>query len=100
MIIHQDSIFDKSDEVIAREIENEFIIVPITSNKKATLDELYFLNETGRELWEYLNGKRTVCQLIQIISRQYHKDFHKQIRKDVIALIKELLAHNIITQLK
>ncbi|MGD9210505.1 MAG: PqqD family protein [Desulfobacteraceae bacterium] len=96
MIIHQDSIYDKSDQVIAREIENEFIIVSIATTKEGSLDKLYFLNETGRELWEHLNGKTNVNQLIQIISRQYRKDFHEQIRKDINSLIKELLAHNII----
>ena len=96
MIIHQNSIYDKSDQVIAREIENEFLIVSITTTKEGSLDKLYFLNETGRELWEHLNGKTNVTQLVQIISRQYRKDLHEQIRKDVNALIEELLAHNII----
>ena len=64
------------------------------------MEELYFLNETGRELWEHLNGKTNVNQLIQIISRQYRKNSHEQIRNDINELIKDLLARNIIIKVR
>jgi DNA-binding PadR family transcriptional regulator len=96
MTIDLNSIYDKSDKVTARKVEDEFIIVSIETNKNGLVDELYTLNETGRELWDHLNGEFDLYQLIQAISNQYHKEFHLQIQKDVIALMKELLLHKIV----
>lgn len=99
MTIHPESIYNKSDHVIAQEVEEEFILVSIDADNHRSSEELYFLNETGRELWEHLNGKRNVTQLIEAISRQYRKDFHEQIRKDIILLMEDMLAHNIIVKI-
>ena len=96
MTIDLNSIYDKSDKVTAGKVEDEFIIVSIETNKNGLVDELYALNETGQELWNHLNGKLNLNQLIQTISDQYNKDFHLQIQKDVIALMKELLIHKIV----
>lgn len=90
------AVYYKSEQVTAREIEDEFVIVSITANRNGLGDELYFLNETGRELWENLNGEVNLSQLIEIISSQYSRDYYEQIRKDVLALIVDLLEHNII----
>ncbi len=94
------AIYDKSDRMTAKELEDEFIIVPINTTKAISSNELYFLNETGRELWQHLNGKTTLEQLIEKISKQYNSATHEQIREDVIALIQDLLRHQIIIQVQ
>ena len=40
--------YKASEEVVAREIEGELIIVPLTSGIGDMEDELFTLNETGR----------------------------------------------------
>ena len=94
------AVYYKSDQVTAREIEDEFVIVSITASRNGLGDELYFLNETGRELWEHLNGEVNLSQLIESISSQYSGDSFEQIREDVFALIEDLLEHNIIMKRK
>jgi ClpP class serine protease len=96
MTIDLNSIYKKSDKVTSRKIEDEFIIFSIETNKNGLIDELYSLNDTGQELWNHLNGKLNLYQLIKTISKQYDKDFHLQIKKDIIALMKELLIHKIV----
>jgi ClpP class serine protease len=96
MTIDLNSIYKKSDKVTSRKIEDEFIIFSIETNKNGLIDELYSLNDTGQELWNHLNGKLNLYKLIKTISKQYDKDFHLQIKKDIIALMKELLIHKIV----
>lgn len=93
-------VFNKSDQVTARQIEDEFIIVSITPKNERRSDEVFFLNETGRELWENLNGESNINQLIDGITGQYETDCHEQIRRDVFDLIEDLLSHNIIVRVK
>ena len=66
------AVYDKSEQVIARKIEEEFIIVPVAAEEIELTNELYFLNETGRELWDNLNGK--VNELLRIISDPERKE--------------------------
>ena len=41
-----------SEDIVAREIEGELIIVPLAAGIGDMEDELFSLNETGREIWE------------------------------------------------
>ena len=47
--LHQ--IYTPSDQIVAREIEGELIIVPLTAGFGDMEDELYTFNPTGRALW-------------------------------------------------
>lgn len=92
------SVYAKCGRLIAKEVESEFIITPVEPCKSKVTEELYFLNETGRELWERLDGKHTLDQLIKEISYNYISDFHEQIRSDLCDLTSELLDHGIIKE--
>ena len=58
-----DAICVPSDDVVSREIEGELILVPIASGIGDLEDELYTLNETGRAIWQHLDGKRTLAEV-------------------------------------
>lgn len=90
-----DSIYRPSENVVARNIEDELIIVPVTSGVGQKEDELFTLNETGRVIWENLNGKLTLRQIISFLSKEYDAD-PETISADVTGLTGELLKRNII----
>ena len=46
-----DAIYAPSEDIVAREIEGELIIVPLVSGIGDMEDELYTMNETGRAIW-------------------------------------------------
>ncbi len=94
------AIYDKSNQMTAKELEDEFIIVSIHTDQTMSSKELYFLNETGRELWQHINGKTTLKQLIENISSQYNSATQEQIREDVIDLVQDLLRHQIIVRVQ
>jgi hypothetical protein len=46
-----EDVFLPSNDVVAREIEGELIIIPLVANIGDLDEELYTLNETGRAIW-------------------------------------------------
>jgi hypothetical protein len=85
-----DSIYMHSQDVVAREIEGELIIIPLTSGIGDIGDEIYTLNETGRAIWQALDGKKSLQEVITSLEADYEaKD--DAIEMDVQGLVAELL---------
>jgi len=86
-----------SDDVVAREIEGEIIIVPLASGIGDADDELFTLNETAKAIWQLLDGKRT----LQDVSRELSAEFEfpaGEIERDVLGLVEELLKRRILVE--
>ncbi len=84
-----ESVFCPSDDVVAREIEGEVIIVPLVAGIGDMDDELFTLNETGREVWRLLDGKRTLAQVAEALGVVFEAPAGK-IEGDVLGLVSEL----------
>ena len=65
MTISRDAVYAISDDVVAREIEGEIIMVPLVAGIGDLEDELFTLNETGKAIWEKLDGRRSLNQVIE-----------------------------------
>jgi hypothetical protein len=79
-----------SDDVVVREIEGELIIVPLVSGIGNIEDELFTLNETGRAIWERLDGKKSLKDVAKELSSEYEAP-EGEIEHDLIGLVQELL---------
>jgi len=79
-----------SEDIVVREIEGELIIVPLTSGIGDMEDELFTLNETGRVIWEKLDGRKTLEDIVGELSSEYDAS-PGEIEKDVVGLVQELL---------
>jgi hypothetical protein len=88
-----------SKEIVVREIEGELIIVPLTSGIGDMEDELFTFNETGRAIWERLDGRKTLEQIAGELSAGYESS-PGEIERDVIGLAQELLKRKIIVALQ
>lgn len=84
------SVYVPSQDVVAREIEGELIIIPLTSGIGDLGDELYTLNETGRAIWQSLDGKRSLQEVIASLKDEFEAS-NDDIEKDVPGLVAELL---------
>jgi hypothetical protein len=84
-----------SEGVVAREIEGEFIIIPLVSGIGDLEDDLYLLNETGKAIWNNLDGERTLGQIIGMLSEKFDS-YESTIKEDVLGLINELLKRNMV----
>jgi hypothetical protein len=84
-----------SDDVVARLIEGELLIVPLMSGVGDLEDELYTLNETGRAIWEKLDGSRTIDDVAREMAREFDVA-EETARLDVANLVEELLGRKIL----
>lgn len=85
----------QSDEIVAREIEGELIIVPLAAGIGDMEDELFSLNDTGREIWRRLDGQHTLSAVVEALAQEYDAPAG-EIEQDVRGLIAELLKRNML----
>jgi hypothetical protein len=84
-----DRVCSPSEDVVAREIEGELIIVPLASGIGDMEDELYTLNETGKAIWGRLDGARSLRQIADGLAAEYNAPA-ADIERDVLGLVTEL----------
>ena len=90
-------IYLPSSELVAREIEGEFILVPLTANRDDAEDDLFILNDTGAEIWKLLDGKRNLAQVVAALAEIYAAEAG-EIARDVLALVDEMLQKAILIE--
>jgi hypothetical protein len=95
--INLNNVYGPSDEIVAREIEGELIIVPLTAGVGDMEDELYTLNETGKEIWSRLDGEHDVKSIVDQLMMAYD-EAQSVIEADVIGLLSELLSRKMIIE--
>ncbi len=94
-MIEMDAVYTPSGEIVAREIEGELIIVPLSAGIGDLEDELYSLNETGREIWNRLDGQRSLSIIVQDLAQVYDAPVG-EIEQDVRGLVAELVKRRIL----
>ena len=97
--VHLDSIYKPSDEIVAREIEGEIIIVPLTSGIGDMEDELYTFNETGRGIWRKLDGTRSLRDAAAELAAEFETP-QEEIEQDVAGLIEQLVLRRIVVRIR
>jgi len=96
-IVKKEDIYAPSEEIVARDIEGELIIVPLTSGVGDMEDELFTLNDTGKAIWKKLDGKKSVDEIISELSEDYQAE-SGEIENDVTGLLEELLKRKILSK--
>lgn len=84
-----DRVYSPSKDIVARDVMGELIIVPLASGIGNTEDEIYTLNETGRAIWDRLDGRTTLQDIAKALSREFDAP-PGEIERDVQGLIGEL----------
>ncbi len=67
------TILSQSPDVVTRKTGNEYILVPIADNI-ADMDSVFTLNETGAFIWELIDGKRSIGEIIEALTEEYDTD--------------------------
>lgn len=92
-----DSAYAPSEDVVAREIEGELIIVPLASGIGDMEDEIYTLNETGRAIWKRLDGKRSLKDIAESLKAEYEAT-PGDIERDILGLVGELVKRRMVVE--
>ena len=94
--VNMESICVPSENVVAREIEGDMIIVPLVAGIGDADDELYTLNETGKVIWQKLDGDMTLGQVANAISKEFNSPAG-EIEKDVVGFVTEMVRRGMLT---
>lgn len=97
MEIQTDGIYAPSEDVVARQIEGELIIVPLVAGIGDLEDELFTLNETGRAIWDQLDGKKNLGEVITNMAETYDAPAG-EIEADVLGLVEELVRRRMLIE--
>jgi hypothetical protein len=89
------SICQPSEDVVAREIEGELIIVPLVAGIGDADDELYTLNETGQAIWQALDGRKSLGQVAQTLATAFSSE-PKEIENDVLGFAIEMVSRRLL----
>ncbi|MCU0593883.1 MAG: PqqD family protein [Desulfobacterota bacterium] len=92
-----DGLYRPSEDIVARTIEGELIIVPLVSGIGDLEDELYTLNETGKAIWDRLDGKKKLRDVLGELSSEFDAPAG-EIEKDLIGLVEELVRRKILME--
>lgn len=93
------SVYKSSEDVVVRDIQGELIIVPITSGVGDLEDEIFTLNETGRAVWDRLDGKKSLKEIAKELSQDFEGE-PEEIEKDVLGITEELLKRRMLVETK
>lgn len=97
MDVQLDGVYLPSEDIVAREIEGELIIVPLVAGIGDLEDELYTLNETGKAIWKLLDGKNTLRQVSVMLLDEFDAAAG-EIEADVLGLAGELCRRRMLVE--
>jgi hypothetical protein len=97
--ISLEKVYAISEDVVSRDIEGELIVVPLVAGIGDMEDELYTFNETGRDIWDKLDGRRRLKEVVQELCAEYQTE-PGEIEVDVLGLVTELLRRRMVVEVK
>ena len=92
-----DTAYIPSEDIVAREIEDELIIVPLTSGIGDMEDAIFTLNETGRAIWDRLDGHCSLRDVAEELTAEYEAPAG-EIERDVLGLVTELVNRKMLVE--
>jgi hypothetical protein len=80
--------FVKEKDFVTREIAGETVIVPVKGDV-GDLNSIYTLNEIGTLIWQLIDGKKSVSQIIESIYSAYEVT-REEAEEDAVDFLKSL----------
>lgn len=90
-----ESVCVPSDDVVSREIEGEFVIVPLVAGIGDADDELYTLNDTARAIWDRLDGSRSLAEVASNLEEEFDAS-SDELNADVLGFATEMVRFGIL----
>lgn len=94
-----DTTYVPSEDVVYRDVEGELIIVPLTREvgEGEERDAVFTLNETGRAIWDRLDGQRSLEDVVVDLAAEFDAPPGK-IETDVLGLVGELVKRKMLVE--
>jgi len=78
----------KGKDLVTRCVADETIIVPVRNNV-GDLDSIYTLNEVATTIWQLIDGRKSVSQIIEEICKVYDVR-REEAEKDTLEFLNTL----------
>jgi tRNA uridine 5-carbamoylmethylation protein Kti12 len=82
------AVLRKNPDMVTRVIDNEMILLPIFKTSKE-VNCIYTLNKIASQVWEMINGKRTLPDIKKLILEKFDTTA-KEVDKELGKLLKDL----------
>ena len=83
-----DQVFQKNENFVFRQIDDETILVPIKDNL-GDMGSIYNLNEVGAFIWEHFDGQKTVGDIKNRIINEFEIS-EPEAQRDLIEFVNRL----------
>jgi hypothetical protein len=90
------TILTHSKSVVTTKTGNEYVLVPIANNI-ADMNSMYTLNETGAFIWELIDGKNSIENIINELTKEFAVDYETA-SKDVFSFIDDMGNYLVISE--
>jgi len=90
------TILSHSKSIVTTKTGNEYVLVPIANNI-ADMNSMFTLNETGAFIWEHIDGKNSVENIINEMTIEYEVDFETA-SYDVFSFIDDMRKYLVIEE--
>ena len=95
--VQMEAVYGPSEDIVAREIEGELIIVPLVAGIGDLEDELFTMNETGKAIWDRLDGNTSLSEVVATLAQDYDAS-PGEIERDVRGLVEELVRRRMLVE--
>jgi len=89
-----DKIPQKNTELAWRVIDSETVIIPL-DEQTSDSEKINFLNETGTRIWELIDGKNSIKDIVIKIVKEYEIE-GAEAEKEVMDFVKKLERKNLV----
>ena len=81
-------VFERHENIITRQIAGETILVPIRG-KLADMEHIFTLNTVGKYIWEHLDGKKNLAELLDSLLDQFEVN-REDAERDTLEFIDQI----------
>ena len=82
------NVISRAGNIVSRKTGTEYVLIPVTNNI-ADMNSVFTMNETGAFIWEEIDGKRSVGDLVKLLMEEYEVDYETA-AADVSVLIDQM----------
>lgn len=91
------SILQRSKNIVFRKIEGEYVLLPMAASSE-DVEYIYNLNEIGGSIWEKIDGKKTVKDILRELYNEYEGD-RENIKREAAEFLLDLKESGLIDEL-
>lgn len=87
----------RNGSIVGRKIHESFFLIDISDNYYSNKCALYEINETGKFIWDRINGELTIGEITTALQSAIVDDVDLQVLiNDVTELIESLIGNNFV----